>query len=80
VDFAPTFLKLLGIPIPPSAKGRPLDEALLGGKALARGTVKTVVHTTSTADGTYRLTGTFSTVSVGGQVYRYFDGTKVVRK
>ena len=80
VDFAPTFLRLLGISIPPSVQGRVLDEAFLGGKTLAAGDVKPVVHTTSTADGTYRLTGTFSAVSVGGQVYRYFDGTKVVRK
>src|SRR4029450_1182535 len=34
VDFAPTFLRLLGIAVPPSMEGRPLDEALTGGARL----------------------------------------------
>lgn len=80
VDFAPTFLKLLGIAIPPSIQGRPLDEALLGRPAVATVAVRTMEHTASTADGAYRVTGTFSVVSVGGREYRYFDSTTVVRK
>ena len=80
VDFAPTFLKLLGLPIPPSVQGRPLEEALAGGTAVAANAVRTTRHTASTPDGTYAVTGTFSTVSAGGRDNRYFDGTAVARK
>jgi predicted AlkP superfamily pyrophosphatase or phosphodiesterase len=80
VDFAPTFLKLLGIAIPPSMQGRPLDEALINPGNLNPRAVQKMDHTVSTADGSYTLTGTFSIVSVGGRQYRYFDGTRVVRK
>ena len=80
VDLAPTFLKLLGSAIPPSVQGRPLDEALASGTPLAKNAVRTIAHTTSTADGTYQVTGTFTVVTVNGRAYRYFDGTKVVRK
>jgi arylsulfatase A-like enzyme len=80
VDFAPTFLRLLGIPIPPSMQGRTLEEALVDGVAASAGAVRTMKHTASTPDGTYAVTGTFSIVSAGGRDYRYFDGTSVVRK
>ena len=80
VDFAPTFLKLLGIAIPGSVQGRPLEEAFIGTEPLPANAVSTSDRTVSTADGTYQLTGTFSEVTVGGRGYRYFDGTKVVRK
>ena len=79
VDFAPTFLRLLGIPIPQSMRGRALEEALVGGTAEPPA-VRTSEHTASTPDGHYAVTGTFSIVSAGGREYRYFDGTKVVRK
>jgi arylsulfatase A-like enzyme len=78
VDFAPTFLKLLGIAIPRSVQGRPLDEALLGPEALPTAAIRTVEHTAATADGTYRVTGTFSVVTVDGRDYRYLDGTRVI--
>jgi predicted AlkP superfamily pyrophosphatase or phosphodiesterase len=80
VDFAPTFLRLLDITIPPSVQGRPLEEALVDGAALGTNAVRTTEHTASMPDGTYVITGTFSTVSVGGREYRYFDSTKVARK
>jgi arylsulfatase A-like enzyme len=80
VDFAPTFLKLLGIAIPPSVQGRSLDEALVDGAALGADAVRTMEQTASTEAGNYRVTGTFSVVTVGGRAFRYFDGTKVVRK
>jgi arylsulfatase A-like enzyme len=80
VDFAPTFLKLLGITIASSVQGRPLEEALVDGTPLRADAVQTMDHSASTADGQYRVTGTFSTVAVDGRVYRYFDGAKAVRK
>jgi arylsulfatase A-like enzyme len=80
VDFVPTFLRLLDIAIPPSVQGRPLEEALVGGAALGANAVRTTERMASTPDGTYAVTGTFSTVSAGGREYRYFDGTKVARK
>jgi predicted AlkP superfamily pyrophosphatase or phosphodiesterase len=79
VDFAPTFLKLLGITIPRSVQGRPLDEALPGADALPAAAIRTVEHTAGTADGTYWVTGTFSVVTVDGRDYRYLDGTRVIR-
>jgi arylsulfatase A-like enzyme len=80
VDFAPTFLKLLGLPIPSSMQGRPLEEALVDGRPLAASAVRTMDHTAATRDDQYAVTGTFTVVSVGGREYRYFDGTRVVRK
>jgi arylsulfatase A-like enzyme len=80
VDFAPTFLRLLDVAIPPSLQGRPLEEALVGGAALGANAVRTTEHTASTPDGTYAVTGTFSIVSAGGREYRYFDRTRVARK
>jgi hypothetical protein len=80
VDFAPTFLTLLGLAIPPSMQGRPLSEALAGGAAPAPNAVRTAEHTASSADGRYAVTGMFSTVTANGREYRYFDGTRVSRK
>jgi arylsulfatase A-like enzyme len=80
VDFAPTFLKLLDIPVPPSVQGRPLDEALIDGAAVGANAVRTIEHTAIGPDGTYAVTGTFSIVSAGGREYRYFDRTRVTRK
>jgi arylsulfatase A-like enzyme len=80
VDLAPTFLHLLGITVPPSVQGRPLDEALAAGGGLGADPVRTVEHTSRTPDGAYAVTGDFSIVTVGGKEYRYFDGTRVVRR
>ncbi len=80
VDFAPTFLKALGLPIPASVQGRPLDEALINGRAVAPSAIRKVEHVARTSDGRYAVTGNFSIVTAGGREYRYFDGTRVVRK
>jgi predicted AlkP superfamily pyrophosphatase or phosphodiesterase len=80
VDFAPTFLKLLGIDIPKSVQGRSLDEALINGRALPPNAVRKTEHTASTRDGGYTVTAMFSIVTIGGHEYRYLDGTRVTRK
>ena len=80
VDFAPTFLKLLGLAVPATVQGRPLEEGMAGGAALEANAVRTIEHTASTADGAYAVTGTFSIVNAGGRSYRYFDRTTVSRK
>jgi predicted AlkP superfamily pyrophosphatase or phosphodiesterase len=79
VDFAPTFLKLFDIATPPAMQGRPLDEALASGAAPAQ-SVRKIEHTVRTPDGAYAVTGLFSIVAVGGREYRYFDGTKTIRR
>ena len=80
VDLAPTFLRLLGLTIPSSMQGRPLEEALVGGAAPGANAVRTMEQTARTADGRYVVTGTFSIVSAGAREYQYFDETKVTRK
>jgi predicted AlkP superfamily pyrophosphatase or phosphodiesterase len=81
VDFAPTFLRLLGIPIPPSMQGRPLEEALIRGEWTdADVMIRPIEHAAGTPDGRYSVTGAFTIVSAGGREYRYFDGTRVARK
>jgi len=78
VDFAPTFLSLLGIDAPDSMQGRVLREALRQAPGGARGSsaassdeagggaalpdVTTTEHTAATPDGSYSVTATFSTV------------------
>jgi predicted AlkP superfamily pyrophosphatase or phosphodiesterase len=80
VDFAPTFLLTLGLPIPSSIQGRPLVEALRQPGGAAAIATRTVEHVARTADRRYILTGKFSIVSIEGREYRYFDGTQAVRK
>ena len=79
VDFAPTFLKTLGLKIPSSVQGRPLDEALVSGTALPLSAMRTFEHTARTPDGRYAVTANFSSVTVTGREYRYLDGTRVMR-
>ncbi len=79
VDFAPTFLKALGLPIPVTVQGRPLEEALVN-SGTGASAIRTLEHVARTPDGRYAVTGSFSIVTVGGREYRYFDGTRVVRK
>jgi predicted AlkP superfamily pyrophosphatase or phosphodiesterase len=80
VDFAPTFLHMLGIAIPSSMQGRPLVEALrtTGNQPAAR--VTKVQHTALTKDGTYSQTAYFSLVRSGSKEYRYFDFAQAARK
>ena len=77
VDFAPTFLTLLGLPVPAAMHGRPLDEALRG-RPDAPAAV-TFTHTVRTPDNAYAATAMFSTISRNGRESRYFDGAKVFR-
>jgi predicted AlkP superfamily pyrophosphatase or phosphodiesterase len=79
VDFAPTFLTLLGLPVPATMQGRPLDEALRGRRDVGASDVVTFTHTVRTSDETYAATAMFSTVSVNRRESRYFDGAKVFR-
>jgi arylsulfatase A-like enzyme len=79
VDFAPTFLTLLGISVPASMQGRPLIEAFAE-PATPVPTAEVTQHTAGTGDGSYAVTATFSTIRSGGKEYRYFDGTSVVRR
>jgi len=79
VDFAPTFLRLLDVAIPPSMEGRVLEEALLAG-ARTTGSVRHERHTARVADGSYTLSADYSLVGAGGQTYRYLDSTTVRRK
>ena len=76
VDFAPTFLALLRLPVPATMEGRPLAEALRGSPDAS---AVTFTHTVRTADDTYAVTAMFSTVSLNGRESRYFDGAKVFR-
>lgn len=79
VDFAPTFLHLMGIEIPRSMEGRVLEEALTGGPNPSSQTVESTTHTVRNADGSYTLTATFSTVTSARGRFRYLDYTKVER-
>ena len=80
VDFAPTFLSMLGLPVPSSMQGRPLVEALRMPLA-SRSTpsVRKTQQVAATSDGTYSQTAFFSIVRVGSIEYRYLDYTKVTR-
>lgn len=80
VDFAPTFLQMLGLPVPSSMQGRPLVEALrmpIAGRALP--SVRKLQQVAATSDGTYSQTAFFSIVRVASTDYRYLDYTKVTR-
>ena len=79
-DFAPTFLTLLGLAVPASMQGRPLDEAFTRGAAPTPASVRTTTHTARTGDGSYAVTATFSIVTRGGSEHRYLDEAKVERK
>ena len=63
VDFAPTFLTLLGLAIPSSMQGRPLDEAWPAGRRSRRTRSERPSTRRKRTDGTYAVTGTFSTVT-----------------
>jgi len=79
VDFAPTFLRALGIAVPSTMQGRPLLEAFRGALAGSTPTVTQTRHTARTADGSYSQTAHFSIVRAGAMQYRYLDYTSVTR-
>lgn len=80
VDFAPTFLRLLGLTIPVSMQGRPLEEALVETATAPERGMHGSDHRAQSADGAYEITATFSVVKTGGKEFRYFDETKVTRR
>ena len=75
VDFAPTFLHLLGVDIPSSMQGRVLFEVLKNGPDPSSVNVETTEVTVATSDGSYVLTATSS--AVDGR--SYLDSATVVR-
>ncbi|HCE03417.1 MAG TPA: alkaline phosphatase family protein [Acidobacteria bacterium] len=76
VDFAPTFLYLLGVEAPPSMQGRVLSEALRDDRTTAPVRVETTEVTVESDDGAYRLTAVVS--AVDGRTY--LDYTTVERR
>ena len=78
VDFAPTFLRMLGIAAPSTMQGRPLVEAMRAASAPPAQVTK-MEHSARTRDGAYSQTAYFSIVRVAGKEYRYLDYTKVAR-
>ena len=79
VDFAPTFLHMLGIPVPSTMQGRPLVEALRTSSTQPAAKVTKTEHTARTKDGAYSQTAYFSTVRSGAREYRYLDYAKATR-
>jgi hypothetical protein len=95
VDVAPTAAAILGLSLP-SAAGRSLDEALVGGKAVTDYTVTpsalapvtaatglSMVLPTNAADAgksSYTFQLKVKDLTVGGQTYRYFDSAKATRQ
>jgi arylsulfatase A-like enzyme len=95
VDVAPTAAVILGLSLP-SAAGRSLDEALLGGKAVTDYTVTpsalapampaaglSMVLPTNAPDvgkSTYTFQLAVKDLTVGGRTYRYFDAAKATRQ
>ena len=77
VDFAPTFLTLLGLPLPADDARARAERGTGGGQAACGPPLE---HTAVSSDRRYSVTGMFSTVSIGSRTYRCLDGTKVVRK
>lgn len=79
LDFAPTFLHLLGIDPPSSMQGRVLSEALVGGPDPSSVPTSVAEHRVASPGGTYQLTGYFSLVEIDGGSYCYLDKTNVTR-
>ncbi len=76
VDFAPTFLHLLGVDVPSSMQGRVLREALRDDEGAAPLRAETTTVTVETADGSYTLTAVVS--DADGRTY--LDYTTVERR
>ncbi len=79
VDFAPTFLHMLGIAIPSSMQGRPLVEAFRVTGNVPASRVTKMQHSARTKGGEYSQTAFFSVVRSGQKEYRYFDYATVER-
>jgi arylsulfatase A-like enzyme len=79
VDFAPTFLTLLGLRVPSAMQGRVLDEAFANSTTTPRAAMRSMKHSVSTPDRGYAVDAFFSIVDVGAKSYRYLDRTVVTR-
>jgi predicted AlkP superfamily pyrophosphatase or phosphodiesterase len=79
VDFAPTLLRLMGVDPPAAMQGRVLEEAFRGGPDSARAAIDANDYTVRSADGSYSLTASFSSIDTPHGRYRYFNNTKVER-
>jgi hypothetical protein len=79
VDFAPTFLGLLNVPVPSTMSGRVLREAWQNSPDSTGPTVGEITHRAETADRSYTATAVISTVETAGGRYQYFDYTRVTR-
>jgi hypothetical protein len=75
VDLAPTLLRLLGVPAPPSMTGRVIEEGLRSGPPIASVRVDVATETVKTLDGSYELTAHISKAAG----YAYLDFTEVKR-
>jgi arylsulfatase A-like enzyme len=80
VDFAPTFLHMLGLPIPASIQGRPLLEALLAEDSTRRPSVRTTRVSAATQDGAYSQVASVSIVTTASGEYQYLDSVKATRR
>lgn len=80
VDFAPTFLRLLGIAIPSVMEGRVLEEALKDGSERATPRVVPTELSATSADGGYTVRASFSAIESTRGTYRYLDHTRVERR
>jgi hypothetical protein len=78
VDLAPTVLKLLNLSAPPSMEGRVVSEAFVNGPRPDPHGTATV--RAQTADGSYTVVATLSTVRTSTRQYRYLDKTDVIRR
>jgi len=75
VDLAPTLLKLLGLPVPETMTGRPIEEGLVNGPASESIPVAHSTESAKNADGSYEVVAHISTVAG----HRYLDYTEVKR-
>jgi arylsulfatase A-like enzyme len=80
VDFAPTFLHLLGIRIPSVMEGRVLEEALKDGSDGAKARVIPTELSATSADGGYTVRASFSAIESRRGTYRYLNHTTVERR
>lgn len=79
VDLAPTLLGLIGLDVPSTMQGRPLDEARASARRAAPA-VSVGEQSARTPDGSYAVMAQVSRVRVGAREYRYFDSARVTRR
>ena len=75
VDLAPTILRLLGLPVPETMTGRPIEEGFVRGPAVDSIPIGHSTESAKNSDGTYEVVAHIST----GLGRRYLDYTEVKR-